>query len=72
MYLNDDTPISGGREIWGFPKKEAEPSVVHEGEVIVGKLHYGSVLCATMTMGFKHHALISQILKLPLKNRITF
>jgi acetoacetate decarboxylase len=57
MYLNDDAPISGGREIWGFPKKEADPSVVHEGEVIVGKLHYGSVLCATMTMGFKHQAL---------------
>lgn len=57
MYLNDDAPIAGGREIWGFPKKEAEPSVVHEGEAIVGKLHYGSVLCATMTMGFKHRAL---------------
>ena len=21
MYLNDDPPIAGGREIWGFPKK---------------------------------------------------
>ncbi len=57
MYLNDDAPIAGGREIWGFPKKEANPSVVHEGEVIVGKLHYGTVLCANMTMGFKQHEL---------------
>ena len=57
MYLNDDAPIAGGREIWGFPKKEADPNIIHEGEVIVGKLHYGSVLCATMTMGFKHKAL---------------
>ena len=23
MYLDDDAPIAGGREIWGFPKKLA-------------------------------------------------
>lgn len=57
MYLDDDAPIAAGREIWGFPKKEANPVVTHEGEVIVGKLNYGSVLCATMTMGFKHKVL---------------
>lgn len=67
MYLNDDAPIAGGREIWGFPKKEADPNVVHEGEVIVGKLNYGSVLCATMTMGFKHHALNKQDIEAALK-----
>lgn len=54
MYLDDDAPIAGGREIWGFPKKLAYPKLVHEGEVIVGTLHYGSVLCATATMGYKH------------------
>ncbi|NKN37398.1 acetoacetate decarboxylase [Agrobacterium sp. a22-2] len=57
MYLDDDAPIAGGREIWGFPKKLAYPKLVHEGEVIVGRLHYGSVLCATATMGYKHRAL---------------
>ncbi|MGB3830600.1 MAG: acetoacetate decarboxylase [Mesorhizobium sp.] len=57
MYLDDDAPIAGGREIWGFPKKLAFPKLVHEGEVIVGTLHYGSVLCATATMGYKHRAL---------------
>ena len=57
MYLDDESPIAGGREIWGFPKKFANPKVEHEGDVIVGKLHYGSVLCATMAMGFKHRAL---------------
>ena len=25
MYLDDDPPISAGREIWGFPKKYAHP-----------------------------------------------
>ncbi len=54
MYLDDDAPIAGGREIWGFPKKLASPKLVNEGEVIVGTLHYGSVLCATATMGYKH------------------
>jgi acetoacetate decarboxylase len=54
MYLDDDAPIAGGREIWGFPKKLASPKLVNEGEVVVGTLHYGSVLCATATMGYKH------------------
>jgi acetoacetate decarboxylase len=54
MYLDDDSPISGGREIWGFPKKLANPKISHEGEFLVGTLHCGSVLCATATMGYKH------------------
>src|SRR3546814_234567 len=54
MYLDDDAPIAGGREIWGFPKKLATPSIAHESDVIVGKLHYGSALCALGTMGYKH------------------
>ena len=54
MYLDDDAPIAGGREIWGFPKKLASPKLGNEGEVLVGSLHYGSVLCASGTMGYKH------------------
>ena len=27
MFLNDDPPIAGGRELWGFPKKLAEPTL---------------------------------------------
>src|SRR5262245_66421423 len=54
MYLDDDAPIVGGRELWGFPKKLAQPKIRHEGEVVVGTLHYGQVLCATATMGYKH------------------
>lgn len=55
MYLDDDAPIAGGREIWGFPKKLANPKLANEGEVIVGTLHYGSVLCASASMGYKHN-----------------
>lgn len=54
MYLDDNSPIAGGREIWGFPKKLASPRLVHESETIVGTLHYGSVLCVSATMGYKH------------------
>jgi len=57
MYLDDEAPIAGGREIWGFPKKFATPRVTHESDVVVGTLHYGSVLCATATLGYKHRIL---------------
>ena len=57
MYLDDNAPIAGGREIWGFPKKLANPKMSHEGDVVVCTLHYGSVLCVSATMGFKHHEL---------------
>jgi hypothetical protein len=26
MFLDDESPIAGGRELWGFPKKLASPS----------------------------------------------
>ncbi|WP_394790166.1 acetoacetate decarboxylase [Rhodoferax sp.] len=54
MYLDDDAPIAGGRELWGFPKKLASPKISHEGEVIVGTLDCGSLRCAVGTMGYKH------------------
>ena len=57
MYLNDEAPIAGGRELWGFPKKLASPKVTTETDTLVGTLDYGSVRVATLTMGFKHRAL---------------
>ena len=54
MYLDDEGPIAGGRELWGFPKKLARPKIEVESDVLVGTLHYGSVLCASGTMGYKH------------------
>jgi acetoacetate decarboxylase len=56
MYLDDDAPIAGGRELWGFPKKLASPKIVTETDVLVGTMHYGSVLCVSATMGYKHRA----------------
>ncbi len=57
MYLDDDAPIAGGREIWGFPKKLAQPSLTAAKDVLLGTLDYGAVRVATGTMGFKHRAL---------------
>jgi acetoacetate decarboxylase len=41
MFLNDHPPIAGGRELWGFPKKLAEPTLKEEIDTLVGTLHYG-------------------------------
>jgi acetoacetate decarboxylase len=57
MYLNDGPPIYGGRELWGFPKKFAQPSLGPDKDALVGTLDYGSVRVATGTMGYKHQAL---------------
>lgn len=54
MFLNDDPPISGGRELWGFPKKLASPCLKIETDCLVGTLDYGSVRVATASMGYKH------------------
>lgn len=54
MFLNDHPPIAGGRELWGFPKKLANPVLHTEIDTIVGTLDYGPVRIATATMGYKH------------------
>jgi len=57
MFLNDESPIAGGREIWGFPKKFAEPRLRVEKDALVGTLDIGSVQVASATMGYKHRAI---------------
>ena len=57
MYLDNESPISGGREIWGFPKKYALPELKVEKDTLLGTLKYGSVLVATGTMGYKYKEL---------------
>jgi acetoacetate decarboxylase len=60
MFLNDEAPIAGGREIWGFPKKLADPSLRVEKDSLIGTLDVGSVRVATGTMGYKHRTLDPQ------------
>ncbi len=54
MFLDDHPPIAGGRELWGFPKKLAQPMLKAEIDTLVGELHYGALRIAVGTMGYKH------------------
>lgn len=57
MFLDDLPPIAGGREIWGFPKKLAQPKLEIVHETLLGTLEYGPCRIATATMGYKYEAL---------------
>jgi len=57
MFLNDESPIAGGREIWGFPKKLASPSLRVVQETLVGQLDYEHCPVAIGTMGYKYQTL---------------
>jgi acetoacetate decarboxylase len=57
MFLNDEGPIAGGRELWGFPKKLADPSLRPEIDMMVGTLDYHGERVVTGTMGYKHKAI---------------
>ena len=54
MFLDDDPPIAAGRELWGFPKKLASPTLRVERDTLLGTLDYGPARIATGTMGYKH------------------
>lgn len=55
MFLDDYSPIAGGREIWGYPKKLASPKLFVDHDTLVGTLDYGTVRIATGTMGYKYN-----------------
>ena len=57
MYLDDESPTTGGREIWGFPKKLGSPSLKTIHATLTGTLHYDEERVAMGTMPFKDEAL---------------
>jgi acetoacetate decarboxylase len=57
MFLDDEAPIAGGRELWGFPKKLGSPKLTVETDTLLGVLNYGPVRVAIATMGYKHRPL---------------
>jgi acetoacetate decarboxylase len=59
MYLDDEPPISGGREVWGFPKKYANPTLGIVHDTLTGKLEYAGERVALGTMGYKHVNLLT-------------
>ncbi|HRD69807.1 MAG TPA: acetoacetate decarboxylase [Legionella sp.] len=69
MYLDDHPPIAAGREIWGFPKKLANPKLQVINETLLGTLEYGPCRIATATMGYKYETLetekVAQSMRMP-------
>lgn len=57
MYLDDDPPIAAGREIWGFPKKYAHPTLEVVKDTLTGTLTYAGQTVAVGTMAYKHESL---------------
>ena len=57
MHVNAHTANSGGRELWGFPQKLAQPALRVERDTLLGTLDVGPVRVATGSMGYKHRAL---------------
>ena len=53
MYLDDEPPITAGREIWGFPKKYGVPRLKVIKDTLTGTLHYDDERVAMGTMGYK-------------------
>jgi len=61
MYLADQPPIAGGREIWGFPKKHARPQLEVVHDTLTGTLAYAGVTVAVGTMGYKYQHLLYDV-----------
>lgn len=58
MYLDCEPPIAGGREVWGFPKKNANPKLGIIHDTLTGSLEYAGQQVAMGTMSYKHENLI--------------
>jgi acetoacetate decarboxylase len=63
MYLDDEPPIAAGREIWGFPKKHADPKLEIVHDTLTGTLAYAGQVVAVGTMAYKHEARVRDIEK---------
>jgi acetoacetate decarboxylase len=61
MFLDDEPPIAAGREIWGFPKKHAQPKLGLLHDTLTGTLHYAGERVAMGTMAYKHEAHVADI-----------
>jgi acetoacetate decarboxylase len=66
MYLDDVSPIVGGREVWGFPKKYAHPEMRVDRinkDCYIGVLKYGELEVARATMAYKWKQLDNEPLR---------
>lgn len=61
MFLDCEPPIAAGREIWGFPKKYANPTFEVHRDTVVGTLDYAGQRVATGTMAYKYKRIVDQV-----------
>jgi acetoacetate decarboxylase len=61
MYLDDEPPITAGREIWGFPKKYGVPRLKVVKDTLTGTLHYDEERVAVGTMSYKTVSLADRL-----------
>lgn len=61
MFLDDEPPIAGGREIWGFPKKHGRPKLEVVHDTLTGTLDYAGIRVAIGTMGYKQQHLLYDV-----------
>jgi len=61
MYLDDEPPITGGREIWGFPKKYGVPRLKVVKDTLTGTLYYDEENVAVGTMSYKPISLADRL-----------
>ena len=57
MFLDDESPTTGGREIWGFPKKIGKPDLSVHHDTLTGTLRYAAHEVALGTMAYKYSSL---------------
>ena len=63
MYLDCEPPTTGGREIWGFPKKIAQPRLEVVNDTMTGILDYAGQRVAMGTMRYKAENMIYDLEK---------
>jgi acetoacetate decarboxylase len=68
MYLDDEPPLTGGREIWGFPKKYGNPRLKVVHDTLTGTLHYDEELVSMGTMSYKTENLIASPIHAEMRN----
>jgi acetoacetate decarboxylase len=61
MYLDDEPPTTGGREIWGFPKKYGVPRLKVVKDTLTGTLFYDEESVAMGTMSYKPISLADRL-----------
>lgn len=56
MYVDNTPPLTGGREIWGYPMKFGKACLEVKSDTLTGTLHYAKQHVATASMVYKHDA----------------